>query len=375
MHELTCPACGSPSQQNIRDHILMCPFCSASFRFDLETGRKETFGDHFIIPNTLDPGRVKEQVLEWLKRLHHKPGVADKEFVVLDIRGASVPFWIVSLEVHTVWKGQVQRQKKTTDSRLGSDFLTESGNFRRTYRWAVNARSNVCENWGLARLHEPKEAIDVVWDGFPLDSTYSRGRITPETQGEKTAYDRREFFEFKYSNGLPILGCQIGEEEALRRAKNHVERYHYDIALMHTDYLLDCRHELDIAGVQLIHLPFWEATYAYRPTSFLRHFHRPVEKHVLVEGINGGILKGELGIIHRDKVQINSVVTGVAAVLFFLMGALWSPIFFLVSLFFGAVSGMSAYIAMVKLEERKNLNKHVMKDQASASLKAKESYS
>jgi len=61
--------------------------------------------------------------------------------------------------------------------------------------------------------------------------------------------------------------------------------------------------------------------------------------------------------------------------LFFLMGAVWSPIFFLVSLFFGAVSGMSAYIAMVKLEERKNLNKHVMKDQASASLKAKESYS
>jgi hypothetical protein len=375
MHELTCPACGSPSQQNIRDHILMCPFCSASFRFDLETGRKETFGDHFIIPNTLDPARVKEQVLEWLKRLHHKPGVADKEFVVLDIRGASVPFWIVSLETHTVWKGQVQRQKKTTDSRLGSDFLTESGNFRRTYRWAVNARSNVCENWGLARLHEPKEAIDVVWDGFPLDSTYSRGRITPETQGEKTAYDRREFFEFKYSNGLPILGCQIGEEEALRRAKNHVERYHYDIALMHTDYLLDCRHELDIAGVQLIHLPFWEATYAYRPTSFLRHFYRPIEKHVLVEGINGGILKGELGIIHRDKVQINSAVTGVAAVLFFLMGALWNPIFFLVSLFFGVVSGMSAYIAMVKLEERKNLNKHVMKDQAGASLKAKESYS
>lgn len=362
MHELTCPSCGSPSQHNIKDYVLMCPFCSASFRFDLESGRKETFGDHFIIPNTLDPVRVKEQVQEWLKRLHHKPGVADKEFVVLDIQGASVPFWIVSLEVHTVWRGHVQRQRRGSDTRPGADYLVESGSFRRTYRWAVNARSNICENWGMARLHEPKEQVSVVWDGFPLDSTYSRGRLSPETPGEKSAYDRREFFEFKYANGLPILSCQIGEEEALRRAKHHVERYHYDLALMNTDYLIDCRHELDIAGIQLIHLPFWEATYAYRPTSFLRHFHKPVEKHVLIEGINGGVLKGELGIIHRDKVQINAIVTAVAALVFFLVGTIWNPIFFLVSLFFGIVSAMSAYIASVKLEERKSVTNHVIKD-------------
>ena len=362
MHELTCPSCGSPSQHNIRDYILMCPFCSASFRFDLESGRKEVFGDHFIIPNTIDPVRVKEHVLEWLKRLHHKPGVADKEFVVLDIKGASVPFWIVSLEAHTVWRGHVQRQRKGTDTRLGSEYLTESGNFRRTYRWAINARSNICENWGISRLHEPKEQVDVVWDGFPLDSTYSRGRITPESPGEKNAYDRREFFEFKYANGLPILSCQIGEEEALRRAKNHVERYHQDMALLHTDYLLDCRNELDIAGIQLIHLPFWHATYAFRPNGFLRHFHRPAEKHVLIEGINGGILRGELDMVHRDKVQINAIVTAIAAFLFFVIGAAWNPIFLLVSLFFGIVSGLSAYIATVKLEERKRQLNYVMKD-------------
>jgi len=374
MHELTCPACGSPSQYNLRDYVMNCPFCSASFRFDMETGRKENFGDHYIVPNTLDQVRVKEQVLEWLKRLHHKPGVADKEFVILDIRGASVPFWIVSLEIHTVWRGLVQRQKRGTDAKLGAEYLTESGNFRRTYRWAVNARSNICENWGMEKLHEPKESVKVVWDGFPLDSTYSRGRLTPETPGEKSAYERREFFEFKYANGLPILGCQINEEEALRRAKTHTEWYHYNIALLHTDHLIDCRHELDIAGVQLINLPFWEATYAYRPTNFLRHFYKPVEKRVMIEGINGGILKGELGLIHRDKVQINAVVTGVAALLFFLLGAIWTPAFFLVSLFFGAVSGLSAYIAMVKLEERERHLTHVMTDSSKGHAKAKELY-
>ena len=374
MHELTCPACGSPSQYNFRDFVMMCPFCSASFRLDVETGRKDLFGDHYIIPNTIDPVRLKEHVIEWLKRLHHKPGLAEKEFVILDIRGTSIPFWIVSLEIHTVWKGVVQRNKRPTDAKLGADYLTESGTFRRAYRWAVNGRSNICENWGMARLHEPKEPVNVVWDGFPLDSTYSRGRLTTETQGEKSAYERREFFEFKYANGLPILGCQIHEDEALRRAKTHVEWYHYNIALMHADYLIDCRHELDIAGVQLIHVPFWHATYAYRPANFLRHFYRPIEKHVIIEGINGGILKGELGIIHRDKVQINAVVTGGAAVLFFLLGAVWTPMFLLVALFFAIVSGLSAYIAMIKLEERKRQVNHVTPNASQANAKAQELY-
>ncbi len=355
MHELTCPACGSPSQYNFRDYVLSCTFCSASFRFDAESGRKDLFTDHYIIPNTFDQVRVKEHVQEWLKRLHHKPGVADKEFVVLDIRGESIPFWVISLEVHTAWKGLVQRNKRPTDSKLGSEFIPESGNFRRTYRWAINARTNVCENWGMARLHEPKEPVGVTWDGFPMDSTCSRGRITPATEGEKSFYDSREFFEFKYSNGLPILGCQIDSDEALRRAKTHVEWYHYNLATLHCDYLLDSRHESDIAGIQLVHVPFWHATYAYRPTNFLRHLYRPVEKHVVLEGVRGGIIKGELGLIHRDKVQINAMVTAAAALIFFIMGAIWSSMFMLVALFFGVVSGMSAYIAMIKLEERKRM--------------------
>lgn len=363
MHELTCPACGSPSQYNFRDYILSCTFCSASFKFDAESGRKDLFTDHYIIPNTFDKVRVKEHVQEWLKRLHHKPGQADKEFVVLDIQGESIPFWVISLEVHTAWKGLVQRSKRPTDSKLGSDYVTESGNFRRTYRWAINGRTNICENWGMARLHEPKESLPVTWDGFPIDSTCSRGRITPVAEGEKPFFESREYFEFKYANGLPILGCQIDEQEALRRARTHVEWYHYNLANLHCDYLLDCRHEVDIAGVQLVHVPFWNATYAYRPVNALRHLYRPVEKHVVLEGVRGGIIKGELGIIHRDKVQINAIVTGIAAMFFVILGALWSSTFLLVALFFAAVSGLSAYIAMIKLEERKRQT-HLVTPQA-----------
>lgn len=362
MHELTCPGCGSPAQFNTRDYILMCSFCSASFKFDAETGAKELFNDHYIVPNTMDAVRVKETVLEWIRRLHHKPSAVEKEYVVLDIRGTSVPHWVISMEVHTAWKGLVKRHRRNFDAKLGAEYLTESGTFRRSYRWAINARSNICENWGMERMHEPKEHINVVWDGFPLDSTFSRGRMSQEVEGEKSAYESREYFEFKYANGLPLLGAQIGDEEAVRRAKTHIEWYHYNLAQMHADYLLDCRHEIDIAGIQLIHLPFWHASYVYRPSNALRHFYKPVEKHVTIEGIRGGILKGELGLIHRDKVQVNAVITFGISIFFFLLGAVWSPSFFLVALFFGVVAGLSAYMAIIKLEERKRQVNHVTPD-------------
>jgi hypothetical protein len=73
-------------------------------------------------------------------------------------------------------------------------------------------------------------------------------------------------------------------------------------------------------------------------------------------------------------VAVRVVVTGVAALLFFLLGAIWTPAFFLVSLFFGAVSGLSAYIAMVKLEERERHITHVMTDSSKGHAKAKELY-
>jgi hypothetical protein len=374
MHELTCPGCGSPSQYNIEEVALMCSYCSATFRYNIETGQKDIFNDHFIVPNTIDAVRVKDTVLEWLRRLHHKPGNVEKEYVVLDIRGTSIPFWVVSLEIHTAWSGLVERNRRAIDTMQGAEYLSESGTFRRSYRWAINARNNICENWGMARIHEPKEPVTVVWDGFPLDSTFSRGRMSQELEGEKSAYETREFFEFKYANSLPILGVQVGDNEAVRRARTHVEWYHYNLAQMHADYLLDCRHEIDIAGVQLIHLPFWHATYVYRPANALRHFYKPVAKHVTIEGIRGGILKGELGLIHRDKVQVNAVITAGCSLFFFLLGAVWNPSFFLVALFFGAVSGLSAYIAMIKLEERKRQVNHITPESAKARVATQDLY-
>ena len=306
MYELSCPNCSAAAQYDFNDYLLMCPLCSCTFHRDPDTGHKEIYSDHYIIPQTSTATQVKTDVQEWLARMHHKQGSANQEYTVKTLKGIYVPYWIVSMEAHTAWKGLVKREtRQRLESYPGADWLTESGQFKRNYRWSISARQNICESWGLARLHKPKESIPVQWDGFPFDSTLSRGQIRP-LDSNRTIYDAREFFETKFANGLPIIGIQIPEEEALRRARHHVEQYHLELSRLNTDYLTDFRTEIEIAGVQLIHLPFWLATYYYHPRSALRHFMTTSERHVLMAGYTNSVIDGELAIKRNDKIWINA---------------------------------------------------------------------
>lgn len=346
MYDLSCPSCNTPSQFELNDFVLMCPFCSSSFHYDVKTGQKEIFSDHYIVPNTLDPQKTKELVYEWLKRLHHRAIESNKEFYVTDIRGYNLPYWVISLEGHTVWKGMVQKkQSHKLESAAGADVLIERGRFRRSYRWAISARENLAEIWGLTRLHQPVEKLDVSWDGFPMDSTFSRGLVEELGENAKPAYEVREFFDFKYANGLPILGVRVNHDEALRRAKDHVVRYHLELSGLNVDHLIDMNTELEVAGVQLIHLPVWHAKYMYTPRGGLRHFYKPKEKNVLINGYSKGILKGEIALVYRDKVTVNAIVCALATLMFLLLGALMHPAFFLVALFTVIVSAISIFIA------------------------------
>lgn len=347
MHELNCPTCNTPSQYDFKNYLLVCSFCSATFRFQLDTGEKEVYNDHYIIPTTIDAASVKNLVQEWLKRMHHQPGAISREYFITDIQGVSIPFWVISLEAHTLWKGLVRKHGKSLEGTNAKNFIEERGNFFRSYRWCVSSRKNIFEYWGVDKLHVPKENIRVDWDGFPLDSTFSRGRITEPKGLERSAYDVKEFFEYKFSNGLPILDVETSDEEALRRARLHVDRYHFELAKLNVDSLLDYETIFEIAGIQLIHLPFWQATYIYSPDNFLRHIQAPKERNLVFEGYSSGVLKGELAIVRQDKLQINAIICLALSLFLMFLGIIWHPAFFLVSIFTLGVAGVSYYISSV----------------------------
>ena len=109
MHEITCPSCNKASQFNFNDYLLLCPYCSATFKFDASTGSKEMFIDHYIIPNKIDSQSAKNLTLEWLKRMHHSNDNIEQDFVIVDVQGFSLPVWITSTECHTAWKGLIKK--------------------------------------------------------------------------------------------------------------------------------------------------------------------------------------------------------------------------------------------------------------------------
>lgn len=363
MHELTCPSCNAPSQYNLEDYLFMCVFCSATFKLNKDNGQKEMYGEHFIIANSADPRQINDLTLEWLRRIHHNADSVEREFVIRDIKGYSIPFWVVSLEAHTVWKGLVERGgTKSFSKNNNPKYLMEKGKFKRSYRWCISARENICEYWGMTRLHEPEEPVQVDWDGFPLDSTFSRGRLLEESRTQRetstgemvdvSAYEVREFFEYKYSNGVPIQSIQVQEEEAVRRVSNQVNRYHYELSKLYADILIDCRSNLEIAGIQLIHMPFWFAKYYYQPKSLLQHFHSPKEKNVVFEGFGSGVLKGELAMVRKDKLFINAIVCFFSSIILFLLGAIWHPAFYVVSIFSLIITGISTYIGFANKKKK-----------------------
>ena len=348
MYELSCPNCSASAQYDFNDYLLMCPQCSCTFQRDLETGQKEIYNDHYIVPHSATPVQVKEDVLEWLARMHHKKANISQEYKFKALRGLCIPYWIVSIEAHTAWKGLVKREnRQRLDHHLGTDWLNESGQFRRNYRWAISARKNICEAWGLTRLHKPKERITVKWDGFPLDSTFTRGQVRP-ADSDRNIFDAREKFEIKFGNGLPITGIQVSEDEALRRARMHVELYHLELSRLNTDHLTDLRTETELIGIQLVHLPFWFATYFYQPRSPLKHFIAPKEKHVLLSGYNNGVLDGELPIKRNDKIYVNTILCAFVAIIFLLLGVLWHGGFLIVALFFLCITLGGAYLGIIK---------------------------
>ena len=111
---------------------------------------------------------------------------------------------------------------------------------------------------------------------------------------------------------------------------------------------IDSKTEVEVAGVQLIHLPFWQVQYIYQPQSLIRHIQKPSHKNLIVEGYAGGVLKSELSMIHRDKIWINTAVSGVATLLLFFIGSFVHSSFLLVSIIMLIITGVSAYVASTR---------------------------
>ena len=339
MYEIICPNCEKTIQKVQGVKIYTCPDCSTSFYIGENEGTI-ILNQHTILPNVIDTLAVRELVLEWLRRTGHDPKHIDNRYIVTDISGVMMPYWVISVAAYTLWKGLVKREH--VEYNKGSTYLTERGEFIRQYKWAISARANICEYESLVQLHHPVEPIQVQWDGFPVESTLSSGILKGE---EDTSIDNTQpvKFEYKFANGLPVLSIQVDDNEAIRRASHNIELYHHKLAQLNVDYLIDYDTKIEISDIELCHIPLWEAKYVLKPRFPLGYLMSPDFKTVVIDGNNSSIVTAELPMKRQDKLKINAAVTGISAVLLILMAYFFHPSIFLASLFMLGICGYCLY--------------------------------
>jgi hypothetical protein len=339
MYHIACPNCAASFEYNPSDYIHLCTYCSSGFALDLEDGAKDLVGDHYIVPNRLDREHVSDIFFKWVEERYHRKEAIKEEFKVLGSYGVCLPFWVISCEAHTVWSGQTQKSEhsKVKSGDYGSRFVHEDGRFSRRYRWAVMARKSPKEHWGLDRLHHPREPVLVDWDGFPLDE--SMGKV-PGT--DTTVHHQKVPFRFDHANGLSVLGTQVKESASIARAKDQVQEYHRRLAKLKVGTLYDHRTEIEVIGIQLVHVPFWVVRYAYSPRSPFRYLTAARERRVLIQGFTEAVLESELPMNATDKVMTNLIVTGALSFVSLALSVFLHPLFFVLFVVFALISVLSA---------------------------------
>lgn len=339
MYEVGCAACSASFEYNVEDYIHLCPYCSSGFILDLEEGAKDLIADHFIVPNRGDKEHVEKIFYEWIKERYHRPERISKEFKVLGSYGMCVPFWVVSLEAHTFWGGHSEKNgTDPTSSDYGSAFVKEDGRFSRRYRWAILARSSPKEHWGLERLHNPMEPVMVDWDGFPLDESmgFAKDNVPP-------IYEAKRMFKFEHASGLTCAGIQVKESAAIARAKDQVQEYHRRICKTKVGTLYEHRTEIEVVGIQVIHIPFWFLRYAFVPQSVFRFFTTARERRLVIQGYTEAVLEAELPLNATDKVMTNMVVCGMLGFLSLTCAVFIHPLFFFLTVAFSLICVLSAW--------------------------------
>ncbi len=340
MFEIACPNCKASFEYTNEEYIHLCPFCSAGFIIDMEHGSKEIISDHFIVPSEMQIEEVKNNFMGWLRSHYHKSVKLNDEFEILGCYGVMLPYWVISLDAQTVWSGHSAKMKSYPGQtpELSEKFVQEQGQFSRRYRWAVLARRSPKEHWGIERLHNPKEHIMVDWDGFPLDES-----LGIAGQGKKEIYLAKEKFRFEIAGSLPVTGVQIKEEQAIMRARDQITEYHRRISKTKSGTLYEHRTEVEIAGIQLVHIPFWFIRYSFSPKSLLRFFITSRERHVVFQGYTKVVLDAELPVSNSEKLYMNLVLSGVGSFISLLLGFLTYHLFFLLFLFFLCVGTFSIW--------------------------------
>lgn len=237
--KVSCSHCGAPVEFKPGEIIATCRYCG--FMTVIETGKSYNF-EHSLLLNKYDETQIEEPMRNWMRAGFLKPSDLAKKSKILEKNLVYLPFWVVSIEAKTSYKGIFERITPP---------IAKNGEIQKEYNWLVLAR----------------EAA-----GFP-----TREYNVP-LEG-KVPYDFRKIEGF-----AKVLNSEIEREEALELAKQQIEAHHRFLLQRDIDKIVEIRTDFKVKQAVYLHAPIWFIKYEYRGKSY----------QLLIDGAKGAVVKGEI---------------------------------------------------------------------------------
>ncbi len=237
--KISCSHCGAPVEFRPGEIIATCRYCS--FMTVIETGKAYNF-EHSILLNKYDETQIEEPMRNWMRAGFLKPPDLAKKSKILEKNLVYLPFWVVSVEAKTSYKGIFERITPP---------ITKEGAIEKEYNWLVLAR----EAAGF-----PAREYDVPLEG-------------------KIPYDFRKIEGF-----AKVLNSEIEREEALELAKQQIEAHHRFLLQQDLDKIVEAHTDFNVKQAVYLHAPIWFIKYDYRGKSY----------QLLIDGATGAVVKGEI---------------------------------------------------------------------------------
>jgi hypothetical protein len=236
---IRCSHCGAPVEFKPGEIIATCKYCG--FTTVIETGEAFNF-EHSLLLNKYNLTQVDELIRDWMRSGFMKPSDLAKKSKVLEKNLIYLPFWVVSVEAKTSYKGIFERIAPP---------IVKDGKIQKEYNWLVLAR----EAAGF-----PTREYDVPLEG-------------------KVPYDFRKIEGF-----AKVLNSEIDREEALELAKQQIEVNHRYLLKQDVDRIIEIHTELNIKQVVYLHAPVWFIKYKYKDKTY----------QLIIDGAAGTALKGDI---------------------------------------------------------------------------------
>jgi DNA-directed RNA polymerase subunit RPC12/RpoP len=237
--QIRCSHCGAPVDFNPGEIIATCKYCG--FTTVIQTGQSFTF-EHSLILNKFDEKTIETPILNWMRSGFMKPGDLARKSKVTQKELVYLPFWIVSVQAKSTYKGIFERI---------SPAIVKEGTVDKEYDWLLLAR----EASGF-----PTREYEVPLEG-------------------KIPYDFRRIEGF-----AKLLNSEIDRETALDLTRQQIEVHHRYLLQQDVDRIVEMKTDVTLKQMVYLHAPIWFIKYEYKGNAY----------QLIIDGATGLALKGDI---------------------------------------------------------------------------------